>query len=1056
SNCLAEEFGQFCVPCQLFGRKDCNGFSYCEITGNNNKICQCTAGYRDKSCDKECEIGFYGHGCSKKCSTHCEVGCCPKNGNCKLGKCKYPYTGVNCDDPPEIIFKEAPTIFDVGEESCQVKVDNFEYEKPSTYVVPEYYMLEYAKDTIQEVDDSRRSRAYQDWNIINKNMKMFNTTPISLKHLEPDTYYRVRATFQEDTNVNRNSYLKSRRFRTGCTYMTEQDISSTTTNITATVTIKWPVNGCKLSRYTYSWNGSIYAPLPEHTINRTWLEAYTNYTIAIRNSLTNRTISKLFETKEGTPSKVRDIKIFSFTDQVNLSWQEPEFKRGNIIQYRIRHQYTGSSDSSCTPSYTEPFEENYAIKTSINIRDLKAYSRYSFRIQAITKGGEGAISTFTNRTLELGNLTEHEKTEIISVVPKGNNVRDQKQWIEAGNKTFQTEPSAPNKISELEAYSKDLKRISLRWKAPYPPTGILENYNILYKKNNYYGSEFDKNVKPKACKLWPDYHCASLTSDIWEGYIYEIQISAKNKVPEEYGSYSDSIIVKIKEEASKPPYGIRFEWTNNYDLVVFWNHPNVTNGPLTSFDILVQSTTDQKYNVENYPIHSQKDYYLTYNYTVPHSKFQSCTKYRVSLRAHNIFARSIDVQSFVTSPPDIPNTPELTLNATNETITIHFLNTGMYSKTANGKTYIFISKAGEDGDLKDFEKNVRDRKNHTLKNSRIVYHSNNSDLPPFFEIGNQNGSSLDNPPLDPGTNYSVSIFIVNECYDSVRLNQLKKFVGTLADMNKIDTGGDDAGDNEEFKGNGGDKGNNDNGGLWALILVLFIPLVVLGYWWKKKKDASANDLLIPRVASEGEEMPLPKLPSSSTKVNVVKPTVKPKKLSQVVQPLRTSHSKRIRITDFEKYVKDAIESGELERQHNLFPRGLVKPCEYGSLQENKAKNRYKNLIAYDETRVKLNKIRKEEYSDYINANFIDGYRKPRCYIATQGPKNNTLNDFWRMIWQERVKNIVMLANIFENGKKKVEKYWPDINDEIIFDDIRVQHVSTDVFANFEHRIFNVY
>ncbi|KAG5861505.1 Fibronectin type III superfamily, partial [Gonioctena quinquepunctata] len=388
----------------------------------------------------------------------------------------------------------------------------------------------------------------------------------------------------------------------------------------------------------------------------------------------------------------------------------------------------------------------------------------------------------------------------------------------------------PNKISELEAYSKDLEWISLRWKAPYPPTGILENYDILYETENSYKSyKYCKTVKPEACKLWPDYHCANLTSTIWVGYSYEIQISAKNKVPGEHGSFSDSITVEIKREASKPPCGIRFEWTNNDDLVVFWNHPNVTNGPLTSFDILVQSTTDQKYHFENYPIHSQKDYYLTYNYTVPHSKFQSCTKYRVSLRAHNIFARSIDVQSFVTSPPDIPNTPELTFNASNETITIQFLNT-MYSKTANGKTYISISEAGENGDLKDFEKNLRDRKNHTLKNSRLVYHSNNSDLPPFFEIGNQNGSSLDNPPLDPGTNYSVSIFIVNECYDSVRLNQLKKFVVTLADMNIIDTGGEDAGDNEEFKGNGGDKGNNDNRGLWALILVLFIPLVVLGYW----------------------------------------------------------------------------------------------------------------------------------------------------------------------------------------------------------------------------------
>nr|XP_023014802.1 receptor-type tyrosine-protein phosphatase kappa-like [Leptinotarsa decemlineata] len=61
-----------------------------------------------------------------------------------------------------------------------------------------------------------------------------------------------------------------------------------------------------------------------------------------------------------------------------------------------------------------------------------------------------------------------------------------------------------------------------------------------------------------------------------------------------------------------------------------------------------------------------------------------------------------------------------------------------------------------------------------------------------------------------------------------------------------------------------------------------------------------------------------------------------------------------------------------------------------------------------------------------------------------------------MIWQEKVKNIVMLANVYENGKKKVEKYWPDINEDLKFGIIRVQHVSTDTFANFDIRIFSIH
>jgi protein tyrosine phosphatase len=128
------------------------------------------------------------------------------------------------------------------------------------------------------------------------------------------------------------------------------------------------------------------------------------------------------------------------------------------------------------------------------------------------------------------------------------------------------------------------------------------------------------------------------------------------------------------------------------------------------------------------------------------------------------------------------------------------------------------------------------------------------------------------------------------------------------------------------------------------------------------------------------------------------------------------HSKRVKITEFEQYVKESIASGELERQHALFPRGQTKPWTVGSLKENKSKNRYNNLIAYDHTRVILEKIDGNPHSDYINANYVDGYRVPRAYIATQGPKAATLDDFWRMIWQENVQHIANLANIYEGGK----------------------------------------
>ncbi|GMR60334.1 hypothetical protein PMAYCL1PPCAC_30529, partial [Pristionchus mayeri] len=84
------------------------------------------------------------------------------------------------------------------------------------------------------------------------------------------------------------------------------------------------------------------------------------------------------------------------------------------------------------------------------------------------------------------------------------------------------------------------------------------------------------------------------------------------------------------------------------------------------------------------------------------------------------------------------------------------------------------------------------------------------------------------------------------------------------------------------------------------------------------------------------------------------------------------------------------------------------------------KNRYKDVFCVDGSRVVL----KEGSHDYIHANWVAVPDK-RQYICTQGPIAATIDDFWRMVWQEKCKSIVMLCNIVECGKKKCEQYWPE-------------------------------
>ncbi|XP_022614505.1 receptor-type tyrosine-protein phosphatase delta isoform X16 [Seriola dumerili] len=199
------------------------------------------------------------------------------------------------------------------------------------------------------------------------------------------------------------------------------------------------------------------------------------------------------------------------------------------------------------------------------------------------------------------------------------------------------------------------------------------------------------------------------------------------------------------------------------------------------------------------------------------------------------------------------------------------------------------------------------------------------------------------------------------------------------------------------------------GPVLAVVFIICIVIAILLYK-RKRAESEARKGSLPN----SKEMPLhhPTDPVELRRLNFQTPGM----ASHPPIPIMdlADHLERLKANDNLKF----------SQEYESIDPGQQFTWEHSNLEVNKPKNRYANVIAYDHSRVLLSAIDGIPGSDYINSNYIDGYRKQNAYIATQGSLPETFGDFWRMIWEQRSAIIVMMTKLEERSRVKCDQYWP--------------------------------
>nr|XP_020452780.1 receptor-type tyrosine-protein phosphatase delta-like isoform X16 [Monopterus albus] len=696
------------------------------------------------------------------------------------------------------------------------------------------------------------------------------------------------------------------------------------------------------------------------------------------------------------PRQVRG-RMLSTTTAI-IHWDEPEEPNGQVVGYRVYY----TSDNTLPVSQWE--KQMVRSANFITIQGLTPNKTYYIRVLAFTSVGDGPLS------------------QDLQIIAK---------------------TGVPSQPSEFKGEAKSDTRILLSWVAPPQggPDNQITGYELVYRRAD--------DTEEKKVSFEPS--TSYLLKNLKPFSTYTFQLAAKSK--HGIGAYTNEVSIDTPQTFFVTNFRVKAAMKNS--VLLSWEIRD--RNPAQPFTILY----GKGLSIEVDGKQTQK----LITGLVPDTQYS----FLLTNRANS--AGGLQHLITATTAPDILKTKPVVVGKTNADgmVTVQLPNVqttakvrGYYvvvvplKKQRGGKflnPWVEPDQMNLDELLKEINRTsvshaLRIRRQAAQSDPRTYVTAHFKTLPLEFTLGDgENYGDFRNRPLQNGQEY---VFFVLALLD-LSENTMYATSPYSDPVTSSDVDPQPIVDEEE-------------GLLWVVgpvLAVIFIVCIVIAILlFKSKPDrkrAEAEGRKGSFPCSKAMSSHHPTDPVELRRINFQTPAYRVsvyrgyRRLSSMAShpPVPISeladHIERLKANDNLKF----------SQEYESIDPGQQFTWENSNLEVNKPKNRYANVIAYDHSRVILSSTEGVPGSDYINANYIDGYRRQNAYIATQGSLPETFGDFWRMVWEQHTANIIMMTKLEEKSRVKCDQYWPTRGTET-YGLIQVTLLDTVELATYSVRTFALY